>query len=479
MNTAKKARFLFCCAMISLSLRAPARGVRLWSDGQLMGASDLVVVATPIETKDLQETTSLGWDTGRTGVRFRGVVTTFKVFDVIKGICDTNRIVLHHYREDGISVGKVSIPAVTNGPVFMIPSTLDNGPGFIGFVLNETNRLVLYLVKDGPSRYAPVTGQIDPERSFRPSNKPEVSTAEHNPSAKQYFENYLNQCGTNEIRCLWFLDNNPRVAMVMTIDLSRETVFTAREVYDFAEEAAETRTLSHSQVLNLKETMNALPMPDSDNDFSESVFESVRSGERTLVFRYNRRYIPPTLRRIYDIAGGYLESSNTTSYDGKDLGAALRKIAEQIPELAVDSITNAPALPDVAWNGDAVARAFFLMPKHLRYMTNIMDRGPRQLPMMDLEVTAVRYDSSKDAEQAVKGSLRGRQVAPQSKENYRGFTLYRFAPEYGNVICQAGQYVVEVLPFSEAAVTLVMKTLDVVLAGLPKIADGKETRETQ
>lgn len=293
-------------------------------------------------------------------------------------------------------------------------------------------------------------------------------------SAEKLSEDYLNACGTNEIRCLWFLDNNPRVGMVMTIDLDRQTVFTVREVYNFAAEAAETRTLSHSQVLNLKEMMNALPMPDSDNDFSESVFVSVRSGERTLVFRYNRRYIPPTVRRIYDIAGGYLESSNTTSYDGKDLGAALRKIAEEISELAVDSITNAPALPTVAWNGDAVARAFFLMPKHLRYRTNIMERGPRQIAMADLEVTAVRYDSSKDAEQAVKGSLGGRQVAPQSKENYRGFTLYRFAPEYGTVICQAGDYVVEIDPLSKAAETMVMKTLDVVLGGLPKIAGGSK-----
>lgn len=298
-------------------------------------------------------------------------------------------------------------------------------------------------------------------------------------SARQHFQNYLDQCGTNEIRCLWFLGDNPAVGMVMTIDLSRETVFTVRDVYDWAEQSAKTRTLSHSQMRNLKEMMNALPMPDSDNDFSESVFVSVRSGDRTLVFRYNRRYIPPTVRSIYDIAGGYLESSNTTSYDGKDLGAALRKIAEEIPELAVDSITNAPALPDVAWNGDAVARAIFLLPKHLRYRTNIMSLGPRQIPMMDLEVTAVRYDSSKDAEQAVKGSLKGRQAAPQAKENYRGFTLYRFAPEYGVVICQAGRYVVEIDPLSEAVEPLVMKTLDVVLAGLPKIADGKETTKTQ
>lgn len=463
-----KTRFVFYFWLMMFSLQVSARGVRLWSQAQLENESDLMVVATPIETKDLVETSSLGWDTGQTGVSFRGVETTFQVFEVLKGICDTNRIVLHHYREDRIVASTVLIPAVTNGPFFMIPSPLDNGPGFIGFVLNKTNRLLLYLVKDGSNRYAPVTGQIDPARSFKPlsgdgkdladvlrkipgrvpeleaawitngSALPDVTwigeevaratfvlpkhlrymtndfprgprvipmidlwvtmvrysssneaqqaveeslmlrqaahrpkenyhgsalytftsgggtvicqageyvveitgegeplvmktldavlaelpkneaaagrsafpavapTLEQIPAARQYFESYLNQCGPNDVRCLWFLDNNPRVGMVMTIDLNGQAVFTVRDVFDWAQQSAETRTLSHSQVLTLKQIINDLPPSDTNSEFSGSVFVAKRNSAKTEVFRFDRRHPPPVVRRIYDIGGGYL-----------------------------------------------------------------------------------------------------------------------------------------------------------------------------
>lgn len=303
MNIATKLRLPFCFAMIALGSGASARIVRPWPEDELQKASDLIVVATPIETKDLEETTSLGWDTGRTGVTFRGVETTFKVLDVLKGRYANDRIVLHHYRQDGAL-------SVTNGLFIVIPSTLPNGPDFMDFVPNNTNRLLLYLVKDGPNRYAPVTGQIDPGRSFRESNAGQFSA---DAPARQYFENYLNQCGTNEVRCLWFLDNNPRVGMVMTIDLGRETVFTVRDVYNWAEQSAENRTLSHFQVLTLRQIINYLPPSDTNSDFSSSLFVSKRKGGRVEVFRYIRSNAPPVVRRIYDIGGGYLEPSLTNN----------------------------------------------------------------------------------------------------------------------------------------------------------------------
>lgn len=285
-----KGRLLFCFAMIAFSWGASARGVQL-SEKELQKASDMIVVATPIETKDLEETTSLGRDTGRTGVTFRGVETTFQVNNVLKGSPAGDRIVLHHYRQNGVPV-----PAVTDGP------------DFIGFVLNKNNKLVLHLVKDGPNRYAPATGQNDPALSFQAIGAGASTTGQFSAdvSARQYFESYLNQCGTNEIRCLWFLDNNPRIGMVMTIDLGRQTVFTVRDVYNWAHQAAETRTLSHSQVLILKQIINDLPPSDTNSDFDKSLFVSKRNGDKTEVFRYDRGHAPPDVRRIYDIGGGYL-----------------------------------------------------------------------------------------------------------------------------------------------------------------------------
>jgi hypothetical protein len=55
---------------------------------------------------------------------------------------------------------------------------------------------------------------------------------------------------------------------MMTIYLDRETVFTVRDVYNWAHQAAKTRTLSHSQVLTLEQIITNLPPSDTNSDFS-------------------------------------------------------------------------------------------------------------------------------------------------------------------------------------------------------------------
>jgi hypothetical protein len=107
------------------------------------------VVGIPIETKDLDETNSLGFfSTKLFQSRFRGVETTFKVSEALKGI-SANKIVLHHYREE------------------FDWGSPPNGPGLMNFNPNSTNKYVLYLVKDGADRYAPVAGQVDTDISIK------------------------------------------------------------------------------------------------------------------------------------------------------------------------------------------------------------------------------------------------------------------------------------------------------------------------
>lgn len=151
MRTMNPKILLYLAFVLSGGLSAPARIVRSWSDAELMKAADLVVVATPLATKDLDETNSLGWSQSESfRPRFRGLETAFKVYDVLKGMPANDRIVLHHYRNE-IEWG--SPP---------------NGPDFVTFTQGSTNKLVLYLIKDGASRYAPVTGQVDSYLSIRP-----------------------------------------------------------------------------------------------------------------------------------------------------------------------------------------------------------------------------------------------------------------------------------------------------------------------
>jgi hypothetical protein len=147
-----KSKIILCLALIAFNLSANARAVRSWSDAELLKASDLVVVGVPIKVKDLDETNSLGWSQSESfWPRFRGVETTFKVSDVLKGMPANDRVVLHHYR----------IEIEWESPA--------NGPDFIGFTPNSTNKYLLYLIKDGTNRYAPAAGQIDPGLSIKPA----------------------------------------------------------------------------------------------------------------------------------------------------------------------------------------------------------------------------------------------------------------------------------------------------------------------
>lgn len=133
-------------------LSAHTRLMRSWSEAELMQAADLVVVATPLATKYLDETNSLGLTVGE----FRGVETTFKVFNTVKGMPANDRIILHHYH-DLFALG---------GP----PA----GADLVSLTPASPNRFTLYLLQDGTNRYAPVTGQVDAAFSVRPlpTNRP-------------------------------------------------------------------------------------------------------------------------------------------------------------------------------------------------------------------------------------------------------------------------------------------------------------------
>lgn len=141
-----------CLALVVFSVSAQARLVRMWSDAELLKLSDLVVVGQPIKVKDVDETNSLGFVGSESfRSRFRGVETTFKVSNVLKGMPANDQVVLHHFR---IEIGWGSPP---------------NGPDLISFESNSTNKYLLYLINDGTNRYAPTAGQIDPRLSINPT----------------------------------------------------------------------------------------------------------------------------------------------------------------------------------------------------------------------------------------------------------------------------------------------------------------------
>jgi hypothetical protein len=143
-----KPKIILYFALALMTYNLSARLERGWTESELKNGSDLIVVGTVIEVKGLNETNSLGWpQTELFRPKFRGVETTFKVSEILKGVPASDKIILHHYREE----------SEWGSP--------PNGPNLISFTANSTNKYLLYLVKDGTNRFAPVTGQIDPRFS--------------------------------------------------------------------------------------------------------------------------------------------------------------------------------------------------------------------------------------------------------------------------------------------------------------------------
>jgi|ERR1043166_1051102 hypothetical protein len=130
-------------------------------------------------------------------------------------------------------------------------------------------------------------------------------------NAIKYFEAFLNNCRTNEIRCLWFLQDQPKIGMVMTFNLPMSTVYTAREVYNWATQASDNRKLTQPQVISLQEIMEKMPSSESTVRFAEAISVAIRRNGNVEIYHYHRSHPPSVIQRLYDIGGGYFYGGNS------------------------------------------------------------------------------------------------------------------------------------------------------------------------
>ena len=126
-----------------------ARIVRMWTEEELQKYSQLIVIGTVTSVRDLDETNTVLWPGG---TKLLGVEATFEISKVLKGDFTNRTLVLHYYRWD--TPYKTSDPASANG------DDVDS-PVLIYLTPTNKNQFLLYLVRDGASRYAPVSGQLD------------------------------------------------------------------------------------------------------------------------------------------------------------------------------------------------------------------------------------------------------------------------------------------------------------------------------
>jgi len=145
--------------------------------------------------------------------------------------------------------------------------------------------------------------------STRSATRPKIfatRTVDKRIEAENYFRNYLANCETNAIHCLWFHKNDPTSGAVMTIHLDHEVVFSVTDDYNWAFRVHAPQKLTYSQAMTLRQITRDLPASEKNADFDKSVFISKRNGKNVEVYQYDRSHAPAVVQRIYDIGGGPL-----------------------------------------------------------------------------------------------------------------------------------------------------------------------------
>jgi RNA polymerase sigma factor (sigma-70 family) len=136
---------------------------------------------------------------------------------------------------------------------------------------------------------------VDPLGAYPPSDAFKANVAWHR------------KVRPNEIRLSWFLDGNPKVAMVCTADLTGCQVTTSREVHDWASQATETRKLSHAQVTTLGKLIKRLPLSSKAPDLKNLILVSTSEDGQPRTCLYDRLNPPRDVIRLYDLTGARLD----------------------------------------------------------------------------------------------------------------------------------------------------------------------------
>jgi hypothetical protein len=150
--------FFFWLLIIGLAFStAAARPVHILSYEEMTTQADLIVIATPVATRDTGEKTTFpgiqtifpSVQTGTAGysgpVSGISLETTFSLLAILKGNLKENTFILYHFRLANEATGAIS-----------------NGPNLVIFDLTKKTRYLMFLKKDKDGRYLALTGQTDP-----------------------------------------------------------------------------------------------------------------------------------------------------------------------------------------------------------------------------------------------------------------------------------------------------------------------------
>ena len=129
-----------------------ARPVQVFDYDKMTAKADLVVIATPVAVKRLEEKGDLpGVRWNNQPIRVLGLETTFEVSVCFKGKLPATkkpRIVLHHYRLENPKLAEVP-----------------NAVQLLHLKPGDRSQYLMFLKREKDGRYAPFNGQTDPIHS--------------------------------------------------------------------------------------------------------------------------------------------------------------------------------------------------------------------------------------------------------------------------------------------------------------------------
>jgi hypothetical protein len=160
MGIQRTGAFLVGCAFVILFCsQLRARQVEDWPYDKLFKHADLVIIAKATAVREARKEDHAVPPKRHADI-LTGVVTSFKVLQVIKGEYKHNKMDLVHFRlKKGVEI--------LNGPLlvkFHTKHTQLSGNGWSGFA---GNTYMLFLKKERAGRFEPVSGQFDPAESVK------------------------------------------------------------------------------------------------------------------------------------------------------------------------------------------------------------------------------------------------------------------------------------------------------------------------
>jgi len=139
-----------------------ARPVQVFDYDKMASEADLVVIATPVETKELDEKTDLpGVRWNNQPIRVVGLETRFEVSVCFKGKLPAEgklTVVLHHYRLENPELAEVP-----------------NAVQLLRLTPGDSSQYLMFLKRVDDGRYEPFNGQTDPVYSVEKLRNPRMA----------------------------------------------------------------------------------------------------------------------------------------------------------------------------------------------------------------------------------------------------------------------------------------------------------------